>query len=108
MQQYIKKLIGHFILNVTNVLIVQVVFYVTTDLIGATTEDIAVLKNNFRKSEAKSPIMSKTKEIIERWNWADKLIYEHFKNKTEALLEEKKEYIHAGQSQHQVQVSRSG
>ena len=54
------------------------------------------MKNNFRKSEAKSPIMAETREIIESWNWADKIIYEHFKNKTEALLEEKREYIQAG------------
>lgn len=52
-----------------------------------------MLKTNFRREENKASISNKTRAIVEQWNWADKLLYEHFKNKTYALLDQNKKYI---------------
>ena len=65
------------------------------DLLNWTTEDIIYFRKNFQIRNPDEPRVNYTevqKSEARKWNWADNLLYSHFKKKLDAKLDQNPSY----------------
>lgn len=62
------------------------------DMLQWTTDDIIYFKNNFR-ARASEPLSEKIRQAAYAWNWADKMLYDHFKAKMDAEIRRQEQYL---------------
>ena len=58
------------------------------DLLCWSPTDLAYLKQNQRKSTAKTNITAETRKIMKSWLWADYKLYDFFKKKFDSKVNE--------------------
>lgn len=62
------------------------------DMLGWTTDDIIYFKSNFRAT-APEPISKKARQAAYALNWADKMLYDHFKAKMDTMIRQQERYL---------------
>ncbi len=60
------------------------------DLLCWPLEEFAFLRQNERLAEGRSNMTEETRATLHQWLWADYLLYNHFKEKLERKLEDRK------------------